>query len=126
MALGDNAYDVSSQIIQAFDYHKVNVPLQPSQADENVPRDKFGKPTVDLQPLTVDILVSQAEETINADVSGGKPVEVLEFYALPNAVNENDEVTWNTHKFRVMLVWPIQLGGMTQLVLCHAEREIDV
>lgn len=126
MSLGDNAYDVSSQILQAFDNHKVNVPLQPSQADENVPRDKFGKPTTNLQPLLVDILISKAEEKISSDVSGGKPVEELEFYALPNKVNQNDEITWNTHKFRVMLVWPIQLGGITQLVLCNAQREIDV
>lgn len=126
MALGDNPYDVTSQVTQAINDNKVSVTLKPSQADENVQRDKFGKPINDLPTTTIDIVVTKADQTIKPTLSGAQPVEQLEFYSEPNSVNENDEVTWNGYVFRVSGVWPLQLGGITAVFLCHAEREIDV
>lgn len=125
MALGDNRFGVSAGLDQAFSSHAVSVSVSRSQAGVNIPRDKFGDPIQAPVVDTISILVNKAEETIKPTEAGGKPVEVLEFYALPSMLNEGDEITWNGHEFRTSAVWPFGLGGMTQLVSCKAEREVD-
>lgn len=124
MALGDNHYSIP-RLLLAFNDNATQVSVTLSQADEAVSRDKFGKPTGTLNTATIGIVISKAEIDISAVVSGGKPKEVLEFYALPNTLSENDEVTWNGHTFRTSSAWPFGLGGQQQLLFCKAEREVD-
>lgn len=126
MPLGENPFSVVGQLGFMFDAHKVAVQLNPSKADVAVPRDKFGKPLQLPTPQSVYIVVSKAAEDIKPTEAGGKPIEVLEFYALTGTVNENDEISWNGHSFRISCVWPFGLGGMNQLVSGKAEREVDL
>lgn len=124
MALGDSRFDVS-RLMLAFNGNATQVLITLSKADEAVPRDKFGKPTGAPNTASIGIVISKAELDISAVVAGGKPKEVLEFFALPNTISENDELTWNGHVFRTTSTWPFGLGGQQQLMFCKAEREID-
>ena len=124
MALGDNRFD-ATRITQGFNDNAVQVPVTLSKADEAVTRDKFGKPTGTPITANIGIVVSKAELDISAVIAGGKPKEVLEFYALPGTLGENDELTWNGHVFRTSSAWPFGLGGLQQLIFCKAEREVD-
>ncbi|MCF8566908.1 hypothetical protein LLE49_19500 [Alicyclobacillus tolerans] len=126
MALGDNRFDVSNRLLSGFDDHVVSVMVTRSVADQDVTRDKFGKPTATVVTATIQIVVSQAREDIKPTAAGGKPVEVLEFYTQPGDISENDEITWNGHTFRTSSVWPFGLGGLTQMLSCQATRELDV
>lgn len=125
MAIGDNRYNITSRLVEGFDDNAVQVLVTLSKADEAVTRDKFGKPTQAPTTVTIGIVVSKAELDISAVVSGGKPKEVLEFFALPGTLSENDELTWNGHVFRTSSTWPFGLGGLQQLISCKAEREVD-
>jgi hypothetical protein len=124
LALGDNHYN-ASRLLFAFDANATQVLITLSKADEAVPRDKFGKPTGTQNTATISIVISKAEVDISAVVAGGKPKEVLEFFAVPNTISENDELTWNGHVFRTTSAWPFGLGGQQQLMFCKAEREVD-
>lgn len=124
MALGDNRFD-NSRFLLAFNENATQVTVILSKADEAVPRDKFGKPTDSPNTTTISIVVSKTELDISAVVAGGKPKEVLEFYALLGTISENDELTWNGHTFRTSSAWPFGLGGQQQLLFCKAEREVD-
>lgn len=126
MALGDNRFDVSGRLLLGYSPNAVSVTVSRSVADQDVPRDKFGKPTQVPVTATIQIVVSKAREDIKPTPAGGKPVEVLEFYAQPGDINENDEITWNGHTFRTSSVWPFGVGGLTQLLSCQATRELDV
>lgn len=125
MAIGDNRYNITSRLTESFSDNAVQVPVTLSNADDAVPRDKFGKPTQAPTTATIGIVVNKAELDISAVVAGGKPKEVLEFFALPGTLSENDEVTWNGHIFRTSSTWPFGLGGQQQLISCKAEREVD-
>lgn len=125
MALGDNRYDITGRQGLAFGDNAVQVPVVRSQADEAVPRDKFGRPVQSSTPVTIGIVVSKAELDVTAVIAGGKPKEVLEFYALAGTISENDELTWNGHVFRTSTAWPFGLGGQQQIIFCKAEREVD-
>ena len=124
MSLGDNHFDIS-RLLLAFEDNGIQVVISDSKADEAVPRNKFGKPTGDQNTVIITIVVNKAELDISAVIAGGKPKEVLEFYALPGTINENDELTWNGHTFRTSSTWPFGLGGQQQLMFCKAEREVD-
>ncbi|WP_088187546.1 hypothetical protein [Desulfosporosinus sp. FKA] len=124
MAIGDNRFNVS-RLALAFNENATLVTVTLSKADEAVPRDKFGKPTDSPNTTTISIVVSKAELDISAVVAGGKPKEVLEFYALLGTISENDELTWNGHTFRTSSAWPFGLGSQQQLLFCKAEREVD-
>ena len=125
MALGDNHYDIGPRLGIMFSDHATQVLVTLSRADEAVARDKFGKPTGTPNTATIGIVISKAELDISAVVAGGKPKEVLEFFALPGTISENDELTWNGHVFRTSSTWPFGLGGQQQLISCKAEREVD-
>ncbi|MCL4440231.1 MAG: hypothetical protein M1609_06480 [Firmicutes bacterium] len=126
MALGDNRYNITPRFTGAFNDNAIQVPVTHSQADEAVPRDKFGRPTQALTPVTIGIVISKAEVDITPVAAGGKPKEVLEFFALPGTIGENDELTWNGHVFRTSSAWPFGLGSLQQLIFCKAEREVDL
>jgi hypothetical protein len=102
------------------------VQLYPSQAAQNVPRDKFGKPISSLASTTIGVTISKADLVIKPEISGGKPIELLEFYARTNTIHENDEIVWNGHRYRTTTVWPFGLADTSQIVLCKAQREIDL
>ena len=126
MALGDNRYQDSATLLTAgFTAQSVQVTITPSEASLNVPRDKYMRPISPTTTTQISIVISKAENKIKQTEAGGKPVEALEFYALPDTINENDELTWNGHTYRTTAVWPFGLGGLTQLVSCEAEREVD-
>lgn len=74
--------------------------------------------------MNVQIVMSRVPENIQPTAEGGKPVESIEFFALPNSINENDVVTWNGHEFRTSSVWPSAFGGMTQVLYCKADRMV--
>ena len=124
MSLGDNRYNVT-RITSAFNDNAVQVSVMLSKADEAVARDKFGEPTQAPATVTISIAISKAELDISAIAAGGKPKEVLEFFALPGTISENDELTWNGHCFRTSSTRPFGLGGQQQLISCKAEREVD-
>jgi hypothetical protein len=104
----------------------IQVELRPSQADEAVARDKFGRPVSALPTTTIGVVITKADTDISPTISGGKPVECLEFYTMIDAIHENDEIVWNSHVYRVSTVWPFGLAGQTQMMFCKAQREIDM
>ncbi len=104
----------------------IQVTITYSQANQNVSRDKFGDPTVASSSSTIGIIITKADTEIKSSVSGGKPIELLEFYTNISTVNENDEITWNGHTYRTTTVWPFGLATETQLLFCRATREVDL
>jgi hypothetical protein len=101
------------------------VQLTQSQASENVTRDKFGKPATTSTSTTIGITISKADLVIDSNVAGGKPTELLEFYARAGTIKENDEFTWNGHTYRTTSIWPFGFADTSQLLQCKAQREID-
>ncbi|EPZ47637.1 hypothetical protein [Alicyclobacillus acidoterrestris] len=101
------------------------IQLLPSQADENVERDKFGRPLSTIPPTQVNVIITKADLNIVADVGGGKPVEQLEFYCHTGDVNENDEIQWNGHTYRVIMTWPFAFAATARISHCKAQREVD-
>lgn len=97
----------------------------PSQADTNVTRDKFGRPTP-LASSTIGVIVTQADLVIKPDVSGGKPTELLQFYTQNSTIKENDEIIWNNNTFRVTTAFPYGFAATSHIVLCKAQREVDL
>lgn len=117
---------VSGIYTELFIMNYPSVTVTRAVADQNVTRDKFGKPTQTLVTATIGISVIDATEDITAVAAGGKPKEVLTFYAQNGAILENDEVSWNGHAFRTRSVLPFGLSGQTKLVYCKADREVDM
>lgn len=128
MPIGDNRFSkVGNDFSTLLDLNGTMVNVTRTVQADITNTNIFSEPT-DYTPdkFQAKVLVIDKSMDETAVIAGGKPKEVLRIISASGTFIEEDDISYCTHSYNVKNIEQLQLGGINELDICDATREVEV